>query len=960
MKRKGHAVRVAGLFLIASALTAALPEPANAQPPTGDDAVQLDAIEVTGSRIKKTELEGGSPVQTITADDIERSGLRSIGDILQRLSVSGSSLNTKFNSAGNFGFPPDGGGVGSGSTTVSLRNLGAKRVLVLVDGLRWVNESSASGVSAAVDLNTIPASAIDRIELLTDGASALYGSDAIAGVVNIITKKKQEGGRLTVYGGDYDVGAGTTKSASVSLGGSGDRFDFFLDLSYFDQREISSAEFEQSSFPVPGTGVANGSSAIPTTRSVFIEPNGNTQGGLCEGDGVVVCNIAGNGTAPGGVPAYPGGFHPFDGGATGDRFNFAPYNLLLTPNERSALFSQIHYNVTDNIRVYLKGVYQSRESVNRAAPEPIFIGPGAGTGGLADTVSVDVTNPYNPFGFSLDAGSNLIFAGRRPVEGGSRVFTQNVDTRYFAGGLQGDFSLAGRPMYWDVNLVSSLNRATQTVQGTYNIAHIARALGPVADCTAPCVPLNFFGGPGTITPEMLAYIQFIENDRSEQDINLWSANLSGSVLKLPAGDLGFATGVEHRRLAGSYAPDSVVTSGETNGVPSLPTSGSYDVDELYAELEVPLLADKPGARSLQLSLAARYSDYSTFGDTTNSKVGLRWAPVTDVVVRATYAEGFRAPSVGELFGSPARFDATLQDPCSLATDPTIIANCATLGVPSGFEQANTQISVRTGGNELLEPETADSFTLGGVYSPSWAADRSWASRMDFSLTYYDHQIDDAIQSPDAQTQLNRCAATLDPAFCDGITRGTSGDINGFNNTLQNLGRIDTQGYDLGIEWVSPAFAFGRLGVDWQTTYVDEYTAVARDTGLAEPRGVGIEVADSAIPEIRSMLKLSWALDAFDANWTMRYISDLTESCAGANGFDVCDDSAGDRNGIGAVVYHDVRLGWHAPFGVDFALGVNNALDKDPPVCLSCSLNGYDASTYDLPGRFAYAQASAKF
>lgn len=421
MKRKGHAVRVAGLFLIASALTAALPEPANAQPPTGDDAVQLDAIEVTGSRIKKTELEGGSPVQTITADDIERSGLRSIGDILQRLSVSGSSLNTKFNSAGNFGFPPDGGGVGSGSTTVSLRNLGAKRVLVLVDGLRWVNESSASGVSAAVDLNTIPASAIDRIELLTDGASALYGSDAIAGVVNIITKKKQEGGRLTVYGGDYDVGAGTTKSASVSLGGSGDRFDFFLDLSYFDQREISSAEFEQSSFPVPGTGVANGSSAIPTTRSVFIEPNGNTQGGLCEGDGVVVCNIAGNGTAPGGVPAYPGGFHPFDGGATGDRFNFAPYNLLLTPNERSALFSQIHYNVTDNIRVYLKGVYQSRESVNRAAPEPIFIGPGAGTGGLADTVSVDVTNPYNPFGFSLDAGSNLIFAGRRPAAGGGRV-----------------------------------------------------------------------------------------------------------------------------------------------------------------------------------------------------------------------------------------------------------------------------------------------------------------------------------------------------------------------------------------------------------------------------------------------------------------------------------------------------------------------------------------------------------
>src|SRR6185312_16288883 len=207
---------IGGLLLVTAAA------PVFAQDRGGEDVQKLEAVEVTGSRIKKAEVEGQTPVLTITAQDIAQSGLASIGDVIQQLSVSGSSLNTKFNSAGNFGFPPDGGGVGSGSTTISLRNLGAKRTLILVDGLRWVNESSASGVSAAVDLNTIPSSIVDRIEILTDGASSLYGSDAIAGVINIITKKKTDGLALHAYYGDYSVGDGKTWSGNVSLGGSTD------------------------------------------------------------------------------------------------------------------------------------------------------------------------------------------------------------------------------------------------------------------------------------------------------------------------------------------------------------------------------------------------------------------------------------------------------------------------------------------------------------------------------------------------------------------------------------------------------------------------------------------------------------------------------------------------------------------------------------------------------------------
>jgi len=198
----------------------------------GQDAAQLDRIEVTGSRIKKAEIEGQAPVQTITRSQIEKSGLSSVGDVLQQLTASGSALNTKFNSSGNFGFPPDGGGVGAGATTVDLRHLGAKRVLVLVDGIRWVNESSASGVGGVVDLNTIPLAVVERIDVLEDGASSIYGSDAIAGVVNIITKRSADGVHLHMGYGENQKGDGETSDAELSFGGSGDRHSFFLSASY--------------------------------------------------------------------------------------------------------------------------------------------------------------------------------------------------------------------------------------------------------------------------------------------------------------------------------------------------------------------------------------------------------------------------------------------------------------------------------------------------------------------------------------------------------------------------------------------------------------------------------------------------------------------------------------------------------------------------------------------------------
>ncbi|MCI1729605.1 MAG: TonB-dependent receptor [Chiayiivirga sp.] len=914
------------------------------------EAQELDRIEVTGSRIKKAEVEGQTPVTTITREDIAQSGLTSVADIVQQLTGSGSSLNTKFNSSGNFGFPPDGSGVGAGSATVDLRHLGSKRVLVLVDGIRWVNEASASGVSASTDLNTIPVSFIERIEVLEDGASSIYGSDAIAGVVNIITRRSFDGVSASVYYGEFDEG-GDTKSGELAFGGSGDNYSFFLGASTTEQDGISSTKYGPASVPIPGTGLTFGSSATPNGRFDFIDPVTGNRRNITTPNGQFFPN----------GPNFPGDFIPF---GTPTRFNFAQFNLMLTPNERKGVFSQGRFDFSDSVSGYARVLYNQRESLNQAAPEPIFLGPGNGNFWM-DNIVISASNPYSPFPFDLNA-DNINIVARRPVEGGARQFYQDVDTWYFGTGLEGTWEIGDNAYFWDVNYARSSNEADQTNLGSYNIRRIHTALGPLAGCQADpaCVPLDIFSGPGAITPAMLAYIQPIIRDTSSNDLQLLSANLSGDLFNLPAGAVAFATGVEHRRLSGAYTPDGLTVAGEYNGVPSLPTSGEYDVDEYYAEFSVPIYA--AGDSKLDLSLAARYSDYSTFGGETTGKAGFRWQFSDSFLLRGTYAQGFRAPSIGELFGSASRFDAQIDDPCLIGLDgspPTAPAEvCRALGVPAGAEQANSQISVQTGGNPNLDPEEADSYTFGAVFSPAFASGTAWSERLDFEFTYYSHEIDGAVQAVDAQTQLNLCTATLNSPFCNGITRASNGFIGSFANGLQNFGAIETDGYDFDTFWTLPQTDWGTFKVSWQNTWVNDYKAVD-GLGTAQPQGVGIEVNNSGIPEWTSNLGVDWAYGDFFAGWTLRHISDLTEQCGDAVDFDVCSNQAAGTNRLGSTTYQDLQLGWKAPWfeGTQFTFGVNNVFAKDPPISLSASLNGYDASTYDLPaGRFMYVRAEVKF
>ena len=965
---------------------------------------EIDTVVVTGSRIRQDPLNQPAPLVTVDDEDIARSGLTSVGDLLQRLPVSGGGLNTKFNTSGNIGFPPDGGGVGAGAATADLRHLGPKRTLVLVDGIRWVNESSASGVGAATDLNTIPTSIIDHIEVLQDGASAIYGSDAIAGVINIITKKSFEGIEFSGYTGGYDEGDGDTSQFNISAGATSETTRSFFGLSYLDQQRVSSADREISEFPTPGVGACTGrcSSGIPQGRLVFVDPNTNNELDLVLNDGV---------TDPIYNPADPPGgprtdsYHPF---STADRFNFQPFNMITTPSERIGLYGQVETDLSENVSVYVKGLFNNRNSTNQAAPEPLFVGPGAGNGfgSPLDITEISVDNPYNPLGFDLSL-TNGIVVTRRPLEGGPRIFEQNVNTWYAGGGFRGDFTAADRDFFWDVNAVWSRNRADQTTHGSYNALKIKNALGPgtaagvngatatacgevtlvagvptVVNPISNCVPLNIFGGQGagggTITQEMLNYIRPVLHDNSEQELKDFTANITGTIFELPAGGLNFALGVEHREQNGFYEPDAIYPARESAGVPSGATEGEIEVDEVYGEIQIPIFKDAPLADLLQVTAALRWFDYSTFGNDTTSKFGLNWRPIEQLLFRGTWGEGFRAPGIGELFGTLSRFDATLDDPCSdyTAANPdgrtvpqpaNIQANCASLGVPASYNQLNPQISVITGGNQELVPETSEGYTLGLVWSPTWATDASWSEALEFELTYYTIEIENTIQARDAQAKLDGCAANLDAVLCDGIERITGGHIAGFSNTLINIGGTDTSGYDVNMRWVLPETGVGQFTFSWQNTILDEYIdQVQTASGLVDEAREGTERGSPSIafPEWKSALTADWTLGDFGGAATIRYTDSVTETCPTAViGLGLCSNEAAAENEMDATTYMDIQGSW-TPAGLGggwtFTLGVNNVLDEDPPFCFSCELNSFDGSAYDIPGMFWYGRVVARF
>ena len=953
MTRMPFALRAGtAIFAVAIATSATaqdiVPPPDAAETPAtaAQEPADQGEIVITGSRIRRDPLSQDSPVTFVDQEDIARTGLNSVNDVLQRLPSAAGGLNGKFNNSGNFGNPPDGGGVGAGAGEIDLRYLGSKRTLVLVDGLRYVNATSASGVPGSVDLNSIPESMIERVEVLQDSASPIYGSDAIAGVVNIITKKRQAGFMASAQLGKYlDDGDGFSQNYQLSWGNGDGPTKVVVGVNFVKQNPISSGDRAISLFPAPfaDSCEAGGcSSGTPLGRFIVYPPVDPRE------DLTLIQALS-----PGDIPTIAD-FRAWAGNS--DRFNFAPYNFILTPLKRYGGFINASQELGPDMNLSAKLVFNRRDSKNQAAPLPLFIGPDSGNNNLLDFISISGENIYNPFGdlnsgFNLDGTAsatpaNYAFIGRRLVEGGPRRYNQRVDTFYGTVTLDGKFPALGGDWYWDVNGIYGRNKAKQTVLGNVNAANVALALGPDDECTGSCIPLNVFGGAGTITQDMLDYISFTQRDRSRQSMYGFSGNASGPLAQLPGGDLALAVGVEYRRLSGRFDPDETVAAGLGSDIPALPSGGHYNVKEAYAEVNAPLLRNRPFADLLELSGAVRFSDYSSSGSKTTFKAGANWKPIPDLRLRGSWAQGFRAPTIGELFGTLTRFDQELVDPCNTSENPTgeVLANCQAQGVPAGYEQANPQLPVLTSGNPDLKPETSTSWNLGVVLSPTEIP------RFSVELNWYKIKIKDAIFAAAGET-LVRCVTTNDPVACALVKRSATGQITSISGVLGNVNGINTSGIDLNLSYRTAKANWGSLGFTLNNSFLDNYDVIvpaAEGTAKISREGTEQGSPDQAFPKHKAVGIFDWDGGQFGLSLTGRYIKSVRESQA-------------DDNKLNSRLYTDLQARWNPTFSdmFGFAVGVNNLFDKDPPGCISCGLNNFDPGTYDVPGRYYYIRVTAK-
>ena len=961
-----------------------------AQETTEREATTLDRIEVTGSRIRQVDAETSSPVLSIDRAQLEQTGLTSVGDVLFNITSSdgGALRNITTSTNGS-----------DGTQNISLRGLGATRTLVLVNGRRWVTQGDST-----VDLNTIPISVVERIEVLKDGASAVYGSDAIAGVVNVITRTNFEGAEARAYLGQYSKGDGFQEAYDFTLGANTDKINAVLSLSYTDQDPVMAGDREISSVPVFGggdfeSGGLYGSGS--TLRGQFVRCATAT---TATSTGFRTCTPVAGGpyTLERGADGRQASdfrrfvSYTFDGSGSSDRYNFAPVNYLLQPIERFNVYGQGTLRLTDSVNANVMATYVKRRSVQQLAEVPLTMDI-RGTSGPQWAFAPTATNVFNPF------GQDLRSTNFRMQAVGPRKPSYDNDNIAVTTWFDGAFDLFSRNMYWDAGYSYMESTITTSGENYINLANLRNAVGPsfrdaqgVLRCgtataiIANCTPFNVFGGAdlglgqGVITQDeydrMINYVSYTKNERQKNTTKDYFVNLTGDIVDLPAGPLGFAVGFEHRRTSFANTPDALVAGGFSSDNFSEPTSGSVNSDEWYAELNIPLLADIPLAKLLEVNLATRASSYDSsgffggetvnpdIGDDTSSKIGLKWQVFDDLMIRGTYSESFRAPSVTDLFAGGGESFPTATDPCNTlnyARATTDRARCTANGVPvGGVVQANSQIRSLVGGNPSLQPEFGETRTLGVVYSPSFV------EGLDFSLDWYEIELEDVISFRGAQSVLNGCYRT-DAAddipqdqYCSFVVRDSTGNIVDLRQTQFNVDQGKVEGYDFAVKYRMPETSFGKFGFQWDNTYQVENTLF----------GTVGEYNGAPTWRLRSNLTTTWQKGDFDASWAMRYYSGLDDRCDGSFYFEygitpaeVCGDKF-DENGnflrgethMPSVTYHDVQVGWKTPWNGKVVLGGRNVFSKEPPIARSSFAHSFDGS-YDLPeGGFYYMQYTQKF
>ena len=922
-------IMAAGWLACVCAVVASLPSLAeDAEPALVEEMV------VTGSRIPRADLEGVAPVTVYTAEDVDRSGATSIGQLLREIpSVAGGAQTTQINNGGG------------GTMQISLRGMGAVRTLVLLNGRRVTSSVNEGASGIAVDLNTIPTSIIERIEVLKDGASAVYGSDAVAGVVNIITKKSFDGFELSTYWGDSTRGGGARGQIDLIAGGSGDDNNWLFVASTTDEQEIEVEDRKWADTPLfyaAGDVIFLGSSAPPWGRyRAFSETSANRD---CNGDGTVGENNCDLTLGP-----EFGDFRTFDYFG-GDSYNYAPANYQRQPNQRWSLsfFGETRLDSLSDAGIlgqatgYVEATYTNRESRQKLAEVP-----------LAPLAFFGYPAPYSKDNYYNPLGVDVPDWRRRMVEGGSRTEPNDEDTTRLLIGARGEWvegALAG--WSWDASMIRGESRRISHFGHIYNLQRVANAVGPTTgspttgdlQCVndaANCVPLNTFG-QNSVTQEMIDYVTFTTNESFSLEQQIYALQLStGALFELPAGGVGAAFGYEYRDERAADAPDSqIATLGDAaTGTPRQPTSGGYNVSEAYLEFFVPIV------ERLEFEAALRYSSYDPFGSTTNPKVGFRWRPMEGLVLRGSASSAFRAPNVGNLYGGAGSSFPSLSDPCS---GGRIGGNvCMDPRVPDeGFEIISTQIRTRVGGNPDLTPEEADVYTVGVVWTPE-----QLLAGLSLALDYYEYELTNAIGGLGADFILNACAERGE--LCERIDRFPDGNVRQLDNRTANVAGLESRGLDFAAAYTGIALPLGELDVRLDLTRVLTHDLLQPDGEVIEHAGWFRDEQGGHFGEWKAILSLGYMLNEnFNVSLDTRFIDDVREEYE--------DQFTGDvlTRTLDGAIYYDVQANWSFDLGATdstLTFGVDNLLDEDPSFSLDGFNDNTDVRTFDTAGRFAYAR-----
>lgn len=943
MNAFAHALMIRGALGIGAALAPSILV-VHAQEPEPES---VEEIVVTGSRIVRDEFSSSSPISVVSGEEIALSGTVSIDEYLKDVpAFTGYQMGTSTNNGSHFG-----------QKKLDLRGLGFNRTLVLVNGRRMIGDTSFDG---AVDLNAIPEAMIDRVEVLKDGASTIYGSDALAGVINVILHDDFEGIQLVArYGAGMEDGQATNSMLGVLAGVGADKGNIVVSLSYTNQDEMLQAErpFAQNElWPV-----------LDTSGEFRAVPSGSMSSRIISvpGEGSYIWD-SGIGSA-----------RPFDGAT--DTYNYAPINALIQPNERWQFGMNGKFAISDALEAYVDALHTRRTSQQRLAPDASFaVSPSIQTpnNGIQWNNYVPSSNPFNPFGVNacgndgICGGANAaddlnplgisnigVRIGRRFEESGGRLFRQTADTYRIVAGVRG--SLFDDAVDWDVSYLYAEN---ETISETKNYGRFDRwaiAVDPDACASDGACPgvLNPFHEFGSITSEQMAYLTAGSlKDAIGSRMEVGAINFSGSFGDLSGGALGWVIGLEHRTEKGSYSPDEFLAAGLTTSGANDPLSGSFSVDELYGEILLPIRSN------LDLSASLRYSDYDTVSSATTYKIGGDWAISDDIRLRATFSTGFRAPNISEINQENLVWFPLVDSLCEFADrrlaagdiTQTIWDNCLALldndpfwlGDGGEFGFGMQTWLVFSAPAEPLQPEESTTYTAGFVYEPSFA------ESLTIGVDYWNIEIAEAIGIADVNNLYYPCLNSpdlSDPA-CDYFFFGPYNfAINfiypgGARLEFGNLGTLATDGLDIDLSYAGELDSDIVHGYDlyWSTTWINSHEQRNVQTGTSEL--LGKAGMSGVYPEVR----MNFSAGVFGENWTVdfigRYIGETTDQYRPCYLTDDCKAEA--------TLYTDV-VGTYTWDNIQFNLGIRNLTDEDPPRFHGAFAANTSPGTYDVIGRAYY-------